>query len=354
MAAGVRSLGLAVGIVIALASIASLFTTLVVPRVSSARLLRYISAGFGTVAARAARVLRSYEARDRLLSVVGPLGIVGVFVVWVGLLIGSIGLIRWGDGGSTLEHSMALAGSSAATLGIVGGIVALEIAYLPTLYSTFSAREAEVSLLATRAGVPAWGPELLARAQRFGLMGDLPDLYRTWERWAAAVAESHTNYPTLMWLRSPEPWQNWLIALVATMDAAALQHALSPASAPVQARLCLQVGTNCLRSLAGALRVPYDRDPLPTAPVRLTYEEYLVGIDRLARAGFSFERSPDEAWRHFRGWRVNYESIADALTEVFMPPPAPWFVDRPWLGAMRYPFVLNRTPDDPQASVPKT
>jgi hypothetical protein len=363
-----QGLALAAGIALLLGTTGSVFTTLVVPRASSARLLRAISALYAKLSIPALRLRRGYEAKDKLLGLVGPLGIVTLFVSWLCLLVVGFGLVIWSIAGGLLSHALGVAGSSVFTLGVLsihqGGpeaiefvaagvgllVVALEIAYLPALYSAFSAREADVTLLATRAGVPAWGPELLARAQRFSLVDELPELYRRWERWAAAVAESHTNYPTLMWLRSPQPWRSWLTALTATLDAAALQAALAPDSVPLDARLCLQVGSNCLRSLADALHIAYDPDPLPTAPIRLAYEEYQEGIARLERAGFGFERSPEEAWVHFRGWRVNYESVVDALTDVVVPPPAPWFLPRPWLGSAAYPFVRNRTPDDPEGS----
>lgn len=367
-----RGLALAGGIVVLLGTTGSVFTTLVVPRASSARLLRVISAFYGKVSVPALRLRRSYEAKDSLLALVGPLGIVTLFVSWLCLLVVGFGLVTWWAVAGSLPHAFAVAGSSVFTLGVLsvgrGGpeaiefvsagvgllVIALEIAYLPALYNAFSTREAEVTLLTTRAGVPAWGPELLARAARFSLVDELPQLYRQWERWAAAVAESHTNYPTLMWLRSPEPWRSWLTALTATLDAAALQNSLMPDSAPLEARLCLQVGSNCLRSLADALHIPYDPDPLPTDAIRLTRDEYLTGVARLERAGFEFERSPEEAWPHFRGWRVNYEPIVDSLTTVLVPPPAPWFMPRPWLGEPVYPLVRNRTPDDPDATRPRS
>ena len=49
----------------------------------------------------------------------------------------------------------------AAATGLV--ILTLQIAYLPTLYAAFNRRETQVALLSERAGVPSWGPELLAR-----------------------------------------------------------------------------------------------------------------------------------------------------------------------------------------------
>ena len=35
-------------------------------------------------------------------------------------------------------------------------------------------------------------------------------------------------------------------------------------------------------------------------------------------------RPADEAWAHFRGWRVNYEAVAYALAYRLDAPPAPW------------------------------
>jgi hypothetical protein len=355
------------GLVVVLGTLLSVFTTLVVPRATSSRMLRSISKLLGKTMGPIVRCLRTYEAKDRAMAVVGPLGMVLLFVLWLSVLVVGFGLLVYWRADTTLAHSLVVSGSSVFTLGIesvpsragvaveiaAAGtgllVVALEIAYLPTLYLAFSARETEVTLLATRAGVPAWGPEILARHHWFRTTSELPDLYRTWERWSAAVAESHTNYPSLMWFRSPVPLRSWLTALTAMLDAAALQDAINPGSAPRQARICLQMGMNTLRSLANALRIDYDPDPLPTDPVRLTYEEYLVGIERLERVDFPFERTAEEAWPHFCGWRVNYEPIVDALTRVIMPPAAPWFPDRPNLGEARRPRVLNRTPDDPLA-----
>jgi hypothetical protein len=181
-------------------------------------------------------------------------------------------------------------------------------------------------------------------------MDELPSLYLEWERWAATVSESHANYPALMWFRSPVSSRSWLLGLVAMMDSAALYHAVSPELTPREARLCLAMGTNCLRSMAGALNIPFDLDPLPTDGIRLTRAEFDDGFQRLEQRSFPLERDADEAWRHFQGWRVNYEPIVDALTVLVVPPPAPWFIDRPELGKAEWPLVLNRTPDEPAGS----
>jgi hypothetical protein len=367
-----RVLALLIGIAIVAGTVVSVFGTLVVPRATSSRVFRTVLRTIAKVVKPLLRVGDSYVAKDRIMAWVGPLGMVLVFVLWLILLIIGFGLMMWWatGGDATLWHAFAIAGSSVFTLGVLSDhrgtaewlefmtagagllVIALEIAYLPALYQAYAQRETEVTLLAARSGTPAWGPEILARHTWFKTTAELPDLYRTWERWAAAIAESHANYPSLMWFRSPVPERSWLLSLVAMMDAAALSDALAPEASPRQARIFLMMGVRTLRSLCDALNVAYDADPLPTDPLRLTYEEFLEGTDRLALVDYPFERTPEEAWPHFRGWRVNYEALLDALTAKVVPPPAPWLADRPRLGTVEWPRVLNRTPEDPHAQKP--
>jgi hypothetical protein len=203
-------------------------------------------------------------------------------------------------------------------------IVALQIAYLPSLYNSFSRREALVTMLESRAGSPAWGPELLARHQLVGINDALPQLYADWEQWAAEVTESHTTYPVLLLFRSPEPWLNWIVGLLAVLDAGAMQLALNPSTAPSQTRLCLRMGFTLFNRLAASLGYPVDDDPDPDAPITLTYEEFASAVDNLRQYGFPMERSAQDAWPHFKGWRINYERSAYLLADAFTAPPAPW------------------------------
>ena len=114
----------------------------------------------------------------------------------------------------------------AAGAGMV--LVALQIGYLPALYGAFNRRETLVTLLESRAGAPAWGPELLIRHHLVGMVESLSPLYAEWERWSADVAESHTSYPSLLYMRSPRSRNSWVISLIAVMDAAALPAGRRP------------------------------------------------------------------------------------------------------------------------------
>jgi hypothetical protein len=91
------------------------------------------------------------------------------------------------------------------------------------------------------------------------------------------------------------------------------------------------MGFAALRAVADVLRFSYDPDPLPDAPIELSYQEFLTGVARMRAGGFAIERTPEEAWPHFRGWRVNYESIAYFLADEAIVVPAPWSGKRSYI-----------------------
>jgi hypothetical protein len=114
------------------------------------------------------------------------------------------------------------------------------------------------------------------------------------------------------------------------MDSAALLLSLAPSRDRLEPRLCLRMGFTALRQMAGAVGITVEDDPDPDADLQLTFEEFNTGVERLAEVGFEMERSAEEAWPHFRGWRSNYESIAYALAYSTDAVPALWAGPRRW------------------------
>jgi hypothetical protein len=86
----------------------------------------------------------------------------------------------------------------------------------------------------------------------------------------------------------------------------------------------LRMGFTLFDRLALTLNWPVDPDPSPEGPIDLPYEEYEQAVDMLVQAGFAVERSAEESWADFRGWRVNYEGVAYRLCDRLTAPPAPW------------------------------
>lgn len=356
----VRWIGFAAGMVLIVTTGSSVIRTLIVPRGLQSALPGQIARLAGRFFLFVARRFDSYEERDRVLAFQAPTYLLVLLSTWMLFFLFGFALILWPF---VLDLPTALleSGSSIFTLGFASThevvptlvhffaaitglvVVALLVGYLPTLYASFNRRETMVTMLQSRAGAPAWGPEILFRYQNVGLVDQLPALYTDWERWAADVSESHTNYPMLIYFRSPHALRSWILALLAVMDSAALYLALAPGRAPTEARLCLRMGFLCLRDIATFLQIEFDPDPLPTEPISLTFEEFEAGIARSLETGFPVERSPQEAWPHFRGWRVNYEEVAYAIANIVSAPPGPWSGQRDNLPGME---IIPQRPAD--------
>ena len=333
--------GFAAGIAILLLTAASVFGTLVVPRATAPRLTVLITGAVQRAFLLVTDRVDDYLARDRIEALVGPVLLIGLLVAWVGLVFLSFALLFWpfvGGFGSALQ----ITGSSMFTLGFMTPrgaapvalaflcagsglvLVALQIAYLPTLYAAFNRRETLVTMLAFLGGVPAWGPEVLIRHELIDNKERLGWFYERWTEWAADVSETHTTYPQLLYFRSPKALRSWVIGLLAVMDAAALHLSLSPITAPASARPLLRMGYVALRDLAGTLGIAVDPDPDPADPIQLSRAEFDEAVERLRAVGWKLERSQNEAWKHFHGWRVNYETAAYGLALRLDAPPALW------------------------------
>ena len=344
----IRVLAGVVGALIVVATGWSVLGTLVVPRRIRSRIPRMVFLVNRSVFRFFADKSSSYERRDRILAVQAPVQLIAQVVAWLALYLVGFGLLVWSSEGGGLGSAMEQAGSALCTLGFLVphtsagaaldplaalaglGTVALQIGYLPTLYAAFNRREALITMLDSRAGVPSWGPELLARTH-YGLgsgvsaVGELPELFEAWEQWSADVSESHTTYVPLIWFRSPRPLSSWVTAQLAILDAAALYLALLPnASGLIQARLCLRGGFTCLGNIARAIGVAIPLDADPGDGISLSRNDFVEAVERLREVDFPIERPLEDAWADFSGWRVNYEAAAYALAWATEAPPALW------------------------------
>jgi hypothetical protein len=361
-------LGLLIGIVLVVLTWTIIVFTVVVPRAlrGPGRLSVSVNRVTRWIFFRVSRLARTYEGKDAVLAPIGAVALLAQLVVWL-FLIGAACVIMLEPYTHDLGAAASQAGAALFTLGAARSafatndtiatfaaasgfiVIALQIAYLPALYAAFNRREALITMLASRAGEPSWGPEILIRHQLVGIVDSLPEFYDRWEQWAAELSESHTTYPVLLLFRSPDPWSSWVVALLSVLDAAAMHLALNPTTAPSQARLSLRMGYTALQRISDGLGWEFDRDPLPDSPIQLTKEEFAAAVALLHDVGFTTERDADEAWPHFRGWRVNYESLAYRWADRVLAPPAPWSGTRTGLreqnvGPRR---PAHRSPDNP-------
>ena len=343
-----RDVAAAVGVLLIATSAASVIGTLIVPRPVANWLTRQIDRVVRGAFILITNFIPDFRRRDRVLSAHAAALLIAQLVAWLLMFFVGFSLIFWpmvsggitdafrtaGPGLWQIGEDTARGGLEQAILDFaaITGIITLtlQISYLPTLYAAFNRREQEVALLNARAGVPSWGPELLARTHYalgsgVSTVDTLPDLYADWERWAADVAESHTTYLPLVRFRSPKPLSSWVTALLAVLDSAALMLSLSPEAAPVvPARLCLRAGFLCFRDVARAMGYDIPEEPDPGAGIAITYEQFLEAVARMDKVNFPLEREAADAWPDFVGWRVNYEPAAFAIARELDVVPALW------------------------------
>ena len=345
----VDALLLAVGIVVVGLTVMSAIVTVVVPRGEPVRLTNAVFRASRKLFEWRSDLLRhDYERRDRSMSRFAPVTLVALAFVWLtSVLLGFTAIFYALADELSWAYAFEASGSSLMTLGFVAVegvdlyvvafaeaglgllLLALLITYLPTMYAAFSRREALVTRTSISAGEP---PTAWALIRRYHLIAGTEKLHENvWVPWTAGfvdIEESHTSLSALAMFRSTRPHRSWVTAAGAVMDAAALLQSSIDGYDESSAQLTIRAGSLSLRAVADHHRIPHDRDPSPDDPISIAREEWEAVLDDLAADGVPVAADRDRAWRDFRGWRVNYDSVVLGLAEFTMAPYAEWNADR--------------------------
>jgi Ion channel len=298
------------------------------------------------------RHIKSQTRREAFLGYFGPLSMIALLGLWACGLIFGFALLQYGSGEHLsagnititfrvlLYHSgetfftlgygditpasgfsrflaVAEAGMGFAFLGVV-------IGYLPTIYTSFSRREIEISLLDARAGSPPSAAELLSRAANTRDTASLDVLFHDWERWAAEVLESHLSYPVLSFYRSQHSNQSWLGALTVILDATALVMAGIENVNNEQARRTFKMARHAVVDLAQVVYARYD----PNLPDRLSSEDLASIRSQLAEKGLNLH-TDDIASQKLTELRSLYEPYAQGIARNLFIPLPPWIHHEP-------------------------
>ncbi len=211
-----------------------------------------------------------------------------------------------------------------AEAGVGLTLLALLIAFIPTLYSAFQRRELSVSRLSVRSGVPAtpWG--ILEIANSVSSFQLLDELWREWEQWFIDVGETHSTLVILNFYRSPTPDQTWIGSAAAVLDAAALFNAAVDLEPSPTAGLCIRAGWLNLRRISDYFKISYSPKVNWKGKITISREEFDIVWDRLGRSGVPLVANKELAWNDFVGWRVNYDSMIEAAYALFNCPRVDW------------------------------
>jgi len=337
------------GILVILSVLLDAFETVVLPR----RVQRHfrISAWFYPRTwipwRRISTRIKSPSRRENFLGYFGPLSLLFLLALWaVGLIFG-FALLQYGAGEHvqmnnepiTFVRLLYLSGETFFTLGygdivpsseISRALAVLEagmgfgflgtvIGYLPTIYSSFSRREIEISLLDARAGSPPTAAELLGRFGGIPRQAVLDQIFRDWERWAGEVLESHLSYPALCFFRSQHNNQSWLGALTTILDTTALVMVGVDGITSEQAKTTFAMARHAAVDLAQVVLASYD----PHVPDRLPEAELERLRQTLAERGVRLREGAD-ADEKLAKVRALYEPYAQGIARNLLINVPPW------------------------------
>ena len=337
---------------------------------------------------KVAKHIQTPSRQQSFLGYFGPLSLILLLGFWATALIFGFALVQYGLGGHeqlgnepiTFGRIVYQSGQTFFTLGygdilpttaasralsvLEAGMgfafLGLVIGYIPVVYSSFSRREIQISMLDARAGSPPTATELLVR-----LAGSTDDptieqtvldaVLRDWERWSAELLESQISYPVLSFFRSQHSNQSWLGALTTILDVTSLVLIGIEGVHPGQAKLTFAMARHAAVDLAQVVNAHYD----PQAPVRLTDETFNSLREALLAAGLKL-RTSDEARQKLDRLRSMYEPYVHSTARNLMLSIPPWkhpekvrdnWQAGPWDRAIqaRGLAVLGQKPARPQA-----
>jgi hypothetical protein len=140
-------------------------------------------------------------------------------------------------------------------------------------------------------------------------------LLSEWERWAAAMLETHISYPILCYYRSQHDNQSWLSALTAILDACSLLITTVEGPNTRQAQLTFAVARHVLVDLGHVFRLEAkEQSYRDNMPMRLHDDEFGELCQLLNESGFSLCGSSDTRSR-LAAIRKLYEPHAQAMAE---------------------------------------
>ena len=301
---------------------------------------------------RIAEHIKTAARQQNFLGYFGPLSLFLLLGFWATGLISGFALVQYGIGGHEqlsgepmtfgriLYHSgetfftlgygdiVPTSGAARALSVIEAGMgfafLGVVIGYIPVVYSSFSRREIQISMLDARAGSPPTAEELLVRLARTqGNSGMdqrvLDQVLRDWERWAAELLESQISYPALTFFRSQHSNQSWLGALTTMLDVTSLLLVGIEGVQPEQAKLTFAMARHAAVDLAQVVKARYD----PAAVDRLPAAELERLQGSLAAAGLRL-RNDEAAREKLAKLRSMYEPYVQAMARNLMLPLPPW------------------------------
>ena len=339
----------AAGLALSLVILLEAFEAIILPRrvTRKIRVTRFFYRSTWAIWKFIAGRFANRKLREALLGGYGPISLLLLIAIWAFGLVLGFAFMQYGAGSGLNVHEGSanfaldfyLSATTFFTLGIgdvvprthfsrillvaesgLGyGFLAVIVGYLPFIYSSFSRREVNITLLDARAGTPPTAGELLRRHSYPQGADALRDLLKEWELWSAELMESHLSYPVLAYFRSQHDNQSWIASLTAILETCALVKTSIEGPCERQAELTFAIARHAVVDLAQI----FGTKPKGPAEDRLTSADLRRIRTTLTAKGMKMLDS-EAADRQLTELRCMYEPYIYGLAEYLNQALPPW------------------------------
>ena len=277
--------------------------------------------------------------RHGLSSAFAPVVLVLCFITWIALLAIGFGLMAYAMRShfdpplTSVWDAIYMVGSSIVTIGVseenaLGAgrwiilaagfcglaVMTMAVTYLLEVQSSVAKRDIGIIKLNTSAGEPPSALTLLQRFAAIGNRAELRDVLGEGRNWCAAVRQSHSNHPSLIYFQSVGTGSGWPAALSALLDLALLcEHLLEEDSLRGAAVLLREEGSRMARELAQVISIR-------PAAVAADEPQLKQAAEQLLSSGYSMRANPD--FRAIAEQRADYLGCVEALAKHLGKPAA--------------------------------
>lgn len=295
------------------------------------------------------QMIRNPVRKHQVLSLFAPISLL-VVLGFILFLIGTgYTLVFFGIGIKPFIRAFLFSGSALSTLGFespgsnfwvimfsatealtVAVVVSLLIGYLPSIYSSYRAREQAVRTLDDLTGTPPDGVKVIDAYVKTYSDEKLGDLWQTWQGWFSDLGTAGSTLSGQLYLRSSSWDRSWICTAGAMLDAAALVDSSVELSTDPAANHLIRSGSKALLQVLEPLRLHCPPDPTwPKTPINISRAEFDDAYDHLQQSGLPMKPDKDAAWTAFAQHRVTYECPLMTLVKLKKPPHgARWTTDR--------------------------
>ncbi len=291
----------------------------------------------------AGQTMRVDQRRRQLWALYVPISLLAVIATTLAITLLGYTLIFYGISNDSLHVSYVNSVSSLSVLGFGGEpstllqttlalaeaftgpiIVALLIAYLATMNSSFTQQQRRLEKMDDALGGVDSGPELLIQKAENNGLADLPAIWKAWGDEFSTFAAHSDSVQAYLLLFAPSMHTHWVTDALTVLDSANFWNNVVDQPADADAAACLVNGSEAITQAVNTFHhhvITFRHD---LSVMEVTPDQFQHACGDLTAAGVKLKPDRDAAWTAFRTQRATYGQAVHKLAEMMDAPIELW------------------------------